>query len=104
MIRILPLGKERRGEQHTEPAALVTITDPDAEPVPQPQLWHRLYGFTKTESEVASQVMQGASPRDIASELCVSLSTVRTHLQHIFEKTKTHRQGELVRLLLALGH
>jgi DNA-binding CsgD family transcriptional regulator len=27
---------------------------------------------------------------------------VRTHLQHVYDKTDTHRQGDLVRLVLAL--
>ena len=38
-------------------------------------------------------------------ELCVCLSagTVRTHVQHIFDKTGTHRQAELVRTLLAIS-
>jgi DNA-binding CsgD family transcriptional regulator len=32
----------------------------------------------------------------------VSIATVRKHLQHLFEKTDTHRQAELVRFLLAV--
>jgi DNA-binding CsgD family transcriptional regulator len=36
----------------------------------------------------------------VAEELSVTLSTVRIHLQRGFEKTQTHRQAELVRLLL----
>jgi DNA-binding CsgD family transcriptional regulator len=32
----------------------------------------------------------------------VTLSTARTHLQSVFEKTGTHRQAELVRLLIEL--
>jgi DNA-binding CsgD family transcriptional regulator len=47
--------------------------------------------------------MRGAHLRDIADELSVSYQTVRTHLQHIFDKTDTHRQAELVRLLLRLA-
>ena len=38
---------------------------------------------------------------DVAENLGVTLSTVRTHLQRAFEKTDTRRQSELVRLLLA---
>jgi len=47
--------------------------------------------------------MEGSNTRQIASELSVSFATVRTHLQHVFEKTGTHRQGELVRLLMAIS-
>jgi DNA-binding CsgD family transcriptional regulator len=38
----------------------------------------------------------------IAEELSVSVTTVKTHLRHVFEKTGTHRQAELVRLVLSL--
>ena len=34
--------------------------------------------------------------------MALSLATVKTHMQHIFDKTDTHRQAELVRLLLAI--
>ena len=30
------------------------------------------------------------------------MATVKTHLQHVFDKTDTHRQAELVRLLLTV--
>jgi FixJ family two-component response regulator len=45
-------------------------------------------------------VLDGSGLGPIADEMSVSLSTVRTHLQHVFDKTQTHRQAELVRLLL----
>jgi DNA-binding CsgD family transcriptional regulator len=47
-------------------------------------------------------VMHGADLNHISEELSISLPTVRTHLQHVFDKTDTHRQAELVRLLLVL--
>jgi DNA-binding CsgD family transcriptional regulator len=33
----------------------------------------------------------------------VSLATARTHLRHVFEKTGTQRQAELVALMSAQG-
>ena len=30
------------------------------------------------------------------------MATAKTHLQHVFDKTDTHRQAELVRLLLTI--
>lgn len=36
----------------------------------------------------------------VADELDIPLPAVRSHLQHAVGKTDTHRQGELVRLLL----
>ena len=45
----------------------------------------------------------GDDLKQISDELSVSPSTVRTHLQHLFVKTDTHRQAELIRHLLAIS-
>ena len=52
---------------------------------------------------MALLTLRGAGLRPIAEELAVSVSTVRIHLQRVFEKTGTHRQAALVRLLLGAG-
>ena len=54
------------------------------------------------EAEVAVRVLRGHGLPSVAGELRVSLSTVRTHLQRVFQKTGAHRQAELVRLLMEL--
>ncbi|MDB6157489.1 MAG: hypothetical protein JWO04_1195, partial [Gammaproteobacteria bacterium] len=38
--------------------------------------------------------------REASEELSVSLSTVRTHLKKLFEKTGTNRQATLLRAFL----
>jgi predicted ArsR family transcriptional regulator len=38
---------------------------------------------------------------DIATRHQISINTVRTHLQHLFEKTNTKRQSELIRIASA---
>ncbi|HEX5142295.1 MAG TPA: helix-turn-helix transcriptional regulator [Mycobacterium sp.] len=84
-------------------AALVVIVDPEDDPSPPEALLGSLYGLTRTEARIALGVLRGAEPRQIAEEMSVSLTTIRTHLQHVFHKTDTHRQADLVRLLLRLG-
>lgn len=44
------------------------------------------YGLTARELDVVEQVVSGASNKDIARDLALSLATVKTHLQHIFHK------------------
>jgi DNA-binding CsgD family transcriptional regulator len=80
--------------------ALVVVVDPEHEPEFPPSALRRLYGLTKAEAAVAMLALRGEGLQSVADELSVSLSTVRIHLQHVFEKTGTHRQTELVRLLL----
>ena len=83
------------------PTALVLIIDPEHQNEPATTVLRRLYRLTATETEVALRISRGKSLVQIANELSMSYQTIRTHLQHVFDKTDTHRQGEVVRLLLA---
>ena len=59
------------------------------------------FGLTEAEITVAARLAVGTGGlKSIAASLGVSVSTIRTHLQRAFDKTGTHRQAELVRLLL----
>jgi DNA-binding CsgD family transcriptional regulator/PAS domain-containing protein len=102
VIHVMPLHSGR-AEQERAPSALVLFVDSDQEPEPAEPLLRRLYGITRSEAEVALHMMRGADVKQISDELCISAATVRTHLQHIFDKTDTHRQTDLVRLLLSLS-
>lgn len=82
--------------------AMIIIVDPERQPEPPAALLQRLYGLTKSETQVALLVMRGQGLSPIAEELSVSLTTVKTHLRHVFDKTGMHRQAELVRLLVTL--
>jgi DNA-binding CsgD family transcriptional regulator len=87
---------------HGPPRALVVVIDPNDDPAPSAELLRRLFGLTAAEAAVAQLVAGGHGLKPIADELALSVATVKTHLQRIFAKTDTHRQAELVRLLLAL--
>lgn len=52
-------------------------------------------GLSPREIEVTLLVLRGMGNRRIGEELCISLSTVKTHLAHIFQKTGTHTRNEL---------
>ncbi len=101
VIHILPF--RRPTPDRPEPRALLLIIDPERQPEPSAQLLSRLYGMTKAEAAVAIRLLQGDGIKPIAESMCLSIGTVKTHLQHIFDKTDTHRQAELVRLLLAIA-
>jgi DNA-binding NarL/FixJ family response regulator len=103
VIHVLPSHRRNADEPLRQPMALVLIIDPEDEPEPAVALLRRLYHLTQAEAEVALRVMHGEDLKQIAEELSISWTTVRTHLQHVFDKTDTHRQAELVRLLLVLS-
>jgi DNA-binding CsgD family transcriptional regulator len=56
------------------------------------------YNFTKAEAKVFDLVADGVSVSQAAHLLGVKKSTIRTHLLHVFSKTGTHRQADIVRL------
>ncbi len=90
---------------HLVPAvsqAILVVIDPDDKPTPSKHLLRKLFGMTDSEAEVALRVLNGDGLAPIAERLHLSRATVKTHLQHVFDKTHTHRQAELVRLLLAV--
>ena len=58
------------------------------------------YQLTPAEVRVARLLASGTAPARIAALLHVQLCTVRTHMQHLYDKTGTKRQVELVAKLL----
>jgi DNA-binding CsgD family transcriptional regulator len=83
--------------------AAILLIDPDASPGIDEAGLRSLYGLTRAEANLVSILARGRTLEEAADELCVSLSTVRTHLQRVFLKTDTARQAQLLRRLL-LGH
>ena len=60
----------------------------------------RPYGLTARECDIVGAISQGKSNRDIASDLGISLQTVRHHLTSIFDKTRTTSRLELALVAL----
>lgn len=100
IVHLLPLGRESVPESGGR--ALLIVVDPDDKPCPTTTLMRNIFGMTRAEAEVAVRILNGEGLKPISEELSLSLATVKTHLQHVFDKTQTHRQAELVRLLLAV--
>ncbi|OSC29186.1 hypothetical protein B8W69_09245 [Mycobacterium vulneris] len=99
-MHVVPLATP--ADQRSAAKALVMIIDPEQEHEPPKMLIRRLFGLTNAEADVALRVINGEGLKPIAADLALSTATVKAHLRHILEKTDTHRQAELVRLLLAI--
>uniref|UniRef100_UPI0035CC0AFB helix-turn-helix transcriptional regulator n=1 Tax=uncultured Sphingomonas sp. TaxID=158754 RepID=UPI0035CC0AFB len=54
------------------------------------------FGLTPTEARVVCALVDGRSPQDYAASNGVSVNAVRFHLKHIFLKTETVSQAQLV--------
>jgi DNA-binding CsgD family transcriptional regulator len=53
-------------------------------------------GLSKRELEILGLMAQGHSNQEIAITIFVSLSTVKTHIQHLFEKLDVKRRTQAV--------
>ncbi len=102
VIHVLPLQTSRTGRSSGASTAMLLVIDPGQSREPPASLLRRAYGLTRAEAEVALLVLRGEGLKPIADALCVSPATVRTHLRQVFDKTDTHRQAELVRLLMTI--
>jgi DNA-binding NarL/FixJ family response regulator len=56
---------------------------------------NQVYNLTPAESRVMSQLLENPDVETAAEALHISISTVRTHLKHIYRKTDTNRQSSL---------
>jgi len=85
------------------PAAIVTVVDPETGRRQLAQNLHSRFGLTGAETGLAAEILKGDGRAAAARRRGISVATARAQLSSIFEKTGTHRQAELVRLLLELA-
>lgn len=88
-------------EPAPDPSVLILLSDPERRNKLSGELLARFFNFTPTETRIAMALAEGRSTAEIADWLGVSGTTVAFHLRNLFEKTDTHRQAELVSLVLA---
>jgi len=55
-----------------------------------------IYNFTRAEAKVVATLLDNPDIEQAASSLNISISTVRTHLKHVYRKTNTNRQSALL--------
>lgn len=56
----------------------------------------QMESLTKREAEILSQLAKGSLYKEIAAQMNISLDTVRSHLQHIYNKLQVHSRHEAV--------
>lgn len=78
---------------------VVAITDPLAQPLPDERDLARAFVLTPAEARISRQLAAGREPIEIASELSVSLATVKTHLRHVYQKLEVRSRTALVQRL-----
>lgn len=89
------------GTVRGDAAVAILIADPDAGRIQDSEVLAALYSLTHSEAELVRLLSEGLSLEEVAERRGVSMNTARSHLKHVFAKTGTSRQGELLRLVLS---
>ena len=101
MARVLPLHEPQvLGLPALNARYLLLIDRPSALDEGALGAFGQLFRLTRSELAVLAELMNDATPDEIAQNLGVRLPTVRTHLRNLREKTGVRRVSELVRLAL----
>jgi DNA-binding CsgD family transcriptional regulator len=99
---ILPLS---RGERRNlcgafRAMAAIFVQNPAVVPPIPGQAFAKLHGLTGSELRVLLAMAPGLSSKEAAEVLGISETTTKTHLQHIYVKTGTSKQTELLHLFM----
>jgi DNA-binding CsgD family transcriptional regulator/PAS domain-containing protein len=104
IAHVLPLA---RGDLRTRlvPRATAAIFVTQVEEVPPPGLAALAASFalTPAEGRMLRRLAAGATMAEAGAALGVSLATAKTHIRHIFAKTSTSRQADLIALIHRLA-
>jgi len=90
----------RRIDREDAGGVAVLVSDPDRRMRIDTGGLVTTYGLTRREADLAALIADGSGPAEAAATLGISIGTARHYLKQVFEKTETHRQADLVRLLL----
>ena len=93
------VGRGDARSVHDQKFALF-ISDPDAGGALEERTLCELFQLTPTEARVAAALTDGLTLVEVSRQLGLAVATARWHLRHVFAKTHTSRQPELVNLLL----
>jgi DNA-binding CsgD family transcriptional regulator len=88
------------GAGDVDARAILFVTEPDKRGDPDPVFLIKIFQLTRREASLAALLARGIDMEDAAARLGIGIGTARSYVKQIFAKTDTHRQAELVALLL----
>jgi DNA-binding CsgD family transcriptional regulator len=104
IVHVLPLtsGARRRAGFACAAVAAIFVSKASLDTPSRMETVARLYKLTPSELRVLGAVIDGGGISTVGEALGISDATVKTHLQHLFDKTGMRRQVDLVKLVA--GH
>ena len=103
IAHVLPLGRRaERSQFHNRAAAAIFIATPKSDPLPTIDAIAALFGLTTAEKHVATQAANGLVAADIALSRGVSVHTIRSQIDAIYDKTGKNSYAGLQKLIMDL--
>jgi DNA-binding CsgD family transcriptional regulator len=93
---------ETGGAFGSMPLAMVLVHDGNLDYGSDPFALAQLYGLTPAEGDIGAMLTRGASPQEIAARRNVAVSTVRTQVRSLMDKTNARHQIDLVSRLMRM--
>ncbi|KVO08717.1 helix-turn-helix transcriptional regulator [Burkholderia ubonensis] len=104
VIRVVPVSaSEMPNGISTATRVILFVMEPATPPEIDPSFLVATFDLTRREAMLAALLVRGPDLAEAASQLGIGLGTARGYLKQILAKTDTHRQAELVSLLLRAG-
>jgi DNA-binding CsgD family transcriptional regulator len=106
VAHVLPLtsgARRRTGASYSAVAALFVHKAALETPSP-PEVIAKRFGLTPSELRVLLGIVEVGGVSETAVALGIAETTVKTHLHHLFVKTGTSRQAELVKLVAGFSN
>lgn len=101
VLTVVPVMALGPSGHHGGPSRVaIFIAAPEAPPGMDERAIIDAFDLTPREAATAARLATGATIAEIADGWGIGASTIRGYVKTIFEKTGTHRQADLVRLLL----
>jgi len=101
VAHVLPLvvGERRKAGPTSTTVAALFVRKAELETRPPSEVIGKTYKLTPTELRVLRAIVNVGGVRQVAGNLGVADTTVKTHLGRLFEKTGVSRQADLVKLV-----
>ena len=98
-VLALTSGARREAGFAYNAVAALFIRKASLEPFSPPEVIGEMYKLTPTELRVLLAIVDIGGVPEVAAALGVAVTTVKTHLSRLFEKTGVARQADLVKLV-----
>ena len=101
VAHVLPLtsGARREAGLAYNAVAALFIRKASLEPFSPPEVIGEMYKLTPSELRVLLAIVDIGGVPEVAAALGVAVTTIKTHLSRLFEKTGVARQADLVKLV-----